>query len=97
MGRHFINWFQHVRALLRLRVARRKAGVQLLWWNYREPVGSYYRAAKSRVADSRSYCFLWDKKVTAAPKKHKRRGKVLIVILQCLSLCRLCLSRLILF
>ena len=55
---------QRLRALLRLRAARRAARVRLLWQHYRQPVGPEDRPEKSRIVDSGSDCFLRRKEVS---------------------------------
>src|SRR5438876_6182804 len=54
MGRDIIDWLQRIRSLLRLPVTRRKAGVQLLRWHYRQSIRSHDRTKKSGIANS---CF----------------------------------------
>src|SRR5438067_94097 len=68
------HWLQRLRAVLRLRFARRGFGVRLLWQHHRQSVGFEDRPEKSRAVDSGDNCVLWIG-TTIATKRHKRHKR----------------------
>src|SRR6266404_1476891 len=58
-GGAVVSRLQRLRALLRLRFARRAAGVRLLWQHHWESVGGEDGTEKSGPADSGAGCLFW--------------------------------------
>ena len=54
-----VSWFRVVRALLRLRVARRATRMWLFWWHHRQPARSENGAEKPGAACACPGCLVW--------------------------------------